>query len=396
VKAKANSVIAFILPRLPPAIDGVGDYTARLCEHSPILCDSIFFLQHGISESLGINPLRTVLPLASNAPAIVNDLAMHNVEVIILQYSAFGFHKKAYPSILLDSLYDWKVANPAHKLLVMAHELWFNPSYWNPNYIIQLQHKRKLIRLLNAAEHVFTSTVGYAEILDRYLPGKAQALGIGSNILPASDPHLSHRDPYTWVLFGRQQNRINTLDVFREWLPLLFAAGLISKIEVVGSVDSAELMLKEEGILRTLFPSSTTCFHGELKSEDISKVLNRCRYGLYGASPESSTKSGVFMAYASHKIGIISHSNWPKNVPYAELITSPQQLLDLAHGNFDIDIEMERKALGLLRWFNSHASWPHIANEYVSVLRQISCSPLNRKGAYKVVLNPKDQQNSNH
>jgi hypothetical protein len=361
---------AFLAPRLPPYIDGVGDYSANLIRNSPELQDALLLVYEGGLDLLSNFPRLKIESIPSDLHDLDSLLFEADVSLLIVQYSAYGFHSRGCPLALLKAVRRWRLSNRENRLLIMAHELWTRSVPWRLDGIRQLLHRRECLKLACSADYIFTSTSGYQAWLSSIVPpSKLRTLPIGSNIIPLEPfPLFNDRETGGWVLFGKQRSRIRALESFRSWIPKLYAAGLIDKLEIVGSAESSVDDEHEMRLLTELLPREVFVRHGELNVSDLSRVLARNRYGLLSQTPQSSTKSGVFMAYASHQLAVVVSQNWKSSVPFGQWVIEPSSLFTLDTSQTQIAIAVR----SLFDWYTQNASWPTIAEVYRSVIAQIS------------------------
>jgi hypothetical protein len=366
--------IAFLVPTLPPFIDGVGDYTTRLCEHSSFLSHSLFLAAKGAEESLSMSPSQAILPLPCDGRQLIKLLADCDIKIVILQYSSFGFDARGCPLWLLNALRQWRYRNPSSTLVVMAHELWFTPALLSPNHLLQVFHRRKLIKLFRYCDHIFTSTPGYADTLRKLIAYVSiSALPIGSNILPTPGGSSVKRNANAWVLFGRQSSRIRALQAFSKWIPLLFEAGLLHSLEIVGSVDSADLLQLEKTKLAALLPHSKSYHHGSLTAPDVSDVLSSSTYGLFAQPLASCLKSGIFMAYAAHKLAVVVPESLTSSCKPASIVLAAHDLVNTSNPS----AVAAKAACDLFVWYQANASWDSISRAYEDVLANHRLQTLN-------------------
>jgi hypothetical protein len=348
-----------ICPEL--AAGGVGDYTRRLLENLPRIAGlrliipkignrpAHLFGQYPVEETDG-----TARDLRARLPA-------HGGKVLV-QYSAYGFDRFGYPRWLIKALLDWK-KEPQGTLAIMFHEIWAFWPIWNKNYILQQLHRRALRRLLRAADAVFTSTPSQAEHLIALSPRCAiEVLPVGSNIRRVQATE-GERETGLAVLFGLQRSRLRTLRKMRPELKALGAAGKIRKIVTAGAGRSREGDDEELALLMELELIEGFDQRGPLSEEKISELLLACEFAISAQDELSITKSGTFMAAATHGLNIIScYADVSKPEPLSLLI-SPDELMKGVTRT-----ELESRGEKLRQWQERTSAWPHIANQVARAL----------------------------
>ncbi len=348
-----------ICPEL--AAGGVGDYTRRLLENLPRIAGlrlivprignrpARLFEQYPVEETDGTaRGLRARLPARDGK--------------VLVQYSAYGFDRCGYPRWLIKALLDWKEESQG-TLAIMFHEIWAFWPIWNKNYILQQLHRRDLRRLLRVADVVFTSTPSQAEHLIALSPRCAiEVLPVGSNIRRAQATE-GERETGLAVLFGLQRSRLRTLRKMYPELKSLGAAGKIRKIVTAGAGRSREGDDEELALLMELELIEGFDQRGPLPEEKISELLLACEFALSAQDELSITKSGTFMAAATHGLNIIScYADASKPEPLS-LLTSPAELLKGVART-----ELKSRSEKLRQWQERTAAWPDIAHQIARAL----------------------------
>jgi hypothetical protein len=341
---------------------GVGDYTRRLLESLPRVAG-----------------LRLVIPKIGNRPARVFE--QYPVEEadgtardlrarlparggkVLVQYSAYGFDRFGYPRWLIKALLDWKGESPG-TLVIMFHEIWAFWPIWNKNHVLQHLHRRGLGQLLQTADAVFTSTPSQAQHLLALSPRCAiEILPVGSNIRRVQ-PTDGEREAGHAVLFGLQRTRLRTLRTMHPQLKALGAAGKIHRLVTVGGGRSRGGDEEELALLMELELSESFDQLGPLPEEKISDLLLTCEFAISAQDELSITKSGTFMAAATHGVNIIScYADASKPEPLSLLI-SPEELMKGV-----AQLELQSRGERLRLWQERTAAWPHIADRIAQALK---------------------------
>ncbi len=348
-----------ICPEL--AAGGVGDYTRRLLENLPRIAGlrliipkignrpARLFEQYPVEETDGTaRDLRARLPARDGK--------------VLVQYSAYGFDRFGYPRWLIKALLDWKKESQGI-LAIMFHEIWAFWPIWNKNYILQQLHRRDLRRLLRTADAVFTSTPSQAGHLIALSPRCAiEVLPVGSNIRRVQATE-GERETGHAVLFGLQRSRLRTLRKMHPELKSLGTAGKIRKIVTAGAGRSPDGDDEELALLMEIELIEGFDQRGPLPEEKISELLLACEFAISALDELSITKSGTFMAAATHGLNIIScYADASKPEPLSLLI-SPDELMKGVTRT-----ELESRGAKLRQWQERTAAWPYIANQIARAL----------------------------
>jgi hypothetical protein len=281
---------------------------------------------------------------------------------VLVQYSAYGFDRHGYPRKLIKALLQWKKQSPGI-LAIMFHEIWGFWPIWNKNRAMQQLHRRDLRRLLRVTDAVFTSTASQVAHLEALSPRcPVQLLPVGSNI-PRARETEEKREAGLAVLFGLQPSRLRTLGKMHRGLKALGGAGKIRKIVTAGGGRSRPGDDDEAALLTGLDLAEGFDQRGPLPEEKISELLLASEFGISAQDDLSITKSGTFMAYASHGLNIISaYAGASKPEPLSWL-TSPGELLQGVTRE-----ELESRGEKLRDWQDRTAAWPEIANRVARAL----------------------------
>src|SRR4030095_12051398 len=132
--------LCFVVPRLPPAIDGVGDHCRQLWKHwwedadasSQRIWEAPYaaLVLEGAEASRVTYPDVTIDSFSPSQPGLIHALESVASDVVILHYVGYGFDSKGAPRWLPDALEAWKSAQPGRKVAVMFHETWAEGKPW--------------------------------------------------------------------------------------------------------------------------------------------------------------------------------------------------------------------------------------------------------------------------
>lgn len=352
--------IAFLAPRLPPSICGIGDYSSQLLKNLPCSEGILLLVREGLNATKELHPGSNIELLPSSEEDVIELLNINKVSTLIVQYSGYGYDPRGAPLSLLKSIRRWRSESKARKLILMAHELWYTPPLWKPDYVRQILHKRELCALAACADRVFTSTSGYAESLsDIVNKTKLKILPIGSNINPIQDPQLSERKLGSWVLFGKQGSRIVSLKALGPKLADLIRQGCLKNLVVVGSSDGQQLEQEECNLLRSFLPIKSYVRTGLLSNERISEILLNAEFGILAQTPESYTKSTILMAYSAHGVLPVVAKRTPQIFSW---MSSVDDLLTINSANLQLGSLRDE----MLSWYQLTGSWSKIADAYIA------------------------------
>jgi hypothetical protein len=297
--------IICIVPRLPPVIDGVGDYTLTLARK--------------LRSSFGVNTIFLAIDLSFNLPSSIDGFTVEmieshssaglicsiskfsqNISAVIVQYANYGYDRWGCPFWLIKGLRQWKERAENIKLLTMFHELHNNNSSppWKHNFWAVPQQKKLAFQLAEISDFVVTNCERYKIAIQEVVRRKdIKLLPVFSNIAEIENfKELKYRER-NLVVFGQQRRSSvykYSLDILTEICQLLSIKSIID----IGPMDRVELP-KMTGI--------QVISLGECSAEKVSETLLNSWVGFLNYSSDPLTKSGVFASYCAHGLIPIVH-----------------------------------------------------------------------------------------
>jgi len=358
--------VVFILPQLPPAHCGLGDYSMILLGHMRLDPPPRIFVMNGAAETRAAHPELDVEELPRTSAGLLERLRKLKAKRVFVQYVAQGFQARGCPLWFLAALRKWRVGTPDARLVIMFQELWFEPAWWKPDWLLQKFHRFALRKLVRVVDQTFVST----ETFGQWLVGANAPERIRVLMNPATIPLTGsgiggQREPGCFVLFGRQGSRIFALQDMAPWLGRLHDAGLLTKLKLVGSRETAAMNAKEDALTRSLLPSGVVEMIGPQPDEKISGIFLHAEAGIFTKTARDYTKSTIFMGYASHGLSIVSHKRVGDARAPLSWVTSAADLLD---GPVALP-ELRERGQKLARWYEENASWMRVSTAYRQALR---------------------------
>jgi hypothetical protein len=345
-----NTILS-IVPRLPPAIDGVGDYAGFLAE---ALADrhsiSTQFIACDPSQSLpGISRLNPIQLPHRTSDALLNILdRSDDLDILLLHYVGYGYAKRGCPLWLVDALIKWKQTKASRKIVTMFHEVYAGSNRpWSSQFWTSPIQQKIARDLINCSDLVMTSTQIYVDKLAQLSSkhhGNIQILPIFSTVgecdLPAP---LAERKPWL-VTFGNTKFR---QDIYTNSLAQLTT--ICQQLEIAEIYDIGN---KSVEIVRSI-PQVKVNPMGILPASEISKILRMARVGFLNYPIAYLAKSTIFAAYASHQLcPIFDRSNIEPN---QDGIILGQHYWSLQNDDDSIDLATAQTiASNAYRWYSEH------------------------------------------
>ncbi|WGV29219.1 glycosyltransferase family 1 protein [Halotia branconii] len=300
MKPIIDSIIA-IVPRLPPAIDGLGDYGLNLAEqvrqYFGLLTDFVV----GDSNWSGDPLIRgfTVKQVAEHSSAALLKLLpkdQHSRTTVLLHYVGYGYAKRGCPVWLVEGLERWRKAGTSRHLVTMFHEIYAFGSIWTSQFWTSPLQRNLATRLVCLSDRCLTNKQGYAEILTKLSQGKhhqVPTLPVFSNVgEPKNLISLSER-PRQLIIFGGAGMRSR---VYQQSQLALQRTCLELEIETILDIGTP---LNFE--IKPVNNIPVICL-GVKSAEEVSNLLANSVTGFLNYPIEFLAKSGVFAAYCAHRL----------------------------------------------------------------------------------------------
>jgi hypothetical protein len=324
-----------IVPGLPPAINGVGDYAYLLARQlraahdiittfvvcdpnwksAEILTTEILKVERG-SEMAESRKQKAEMRLDGfpvyqlkdrSATELLRVLSFPGMSsTVLLQYVGYGYEKRGCPLWLVRALNAWRNARRAenrssglHHLVTMFHELYATGPIWRSSFWTSQMQKWITKYLARLSEHCVTNRAASATWLATVsdLPASAiSALSVFSNVgEPESLPDWNGRPP-RMVVFGTAGQR---RQVYQEhWTELEGACRAMNLEEIVDIGAPMEIPLLSIRVKQC----------GVLLAQEVSREMLSARAGFFWYPAVYLGKSGVFAAYAAHGLVPITYS----------------------------------------------------------------------------------------
>jgi len=287
-----------IVPRLPPAIDGVGDYALNLARQlrKDFNIQTHFIVGNptwsGASEIEGF-PVSKIISRSSDV--LLNVLSKYPDLPILVHYVGYGYQKRGCPTWLINALERWRNLFPNRSLVTMFHEVYASGSPWNSAFWLSPLQKQLAGRLARSSDRCITSKEEYAQLIYQLNPDQKPeitCLPVFSNIgEPEYLAPLSERSRRL-VIFG---NRNSRLQVYNQRFKEVKAVCKILQINEISDIGvKTGLNLSEiEGI--------SILERGVIESQEISLIMQDSIAGVLGSPPPTElAKSTIFAAYCAH------------------------------------------------------------------------------------------------
>jgi hypothetical protein len=292
-----------IVPGLPPAINGVGDYALSLAcaMRRDFRLDTLFVVGNdGWQGPEAIEGFRVRKLAARSAKSLGAELdaapAITGASSVLLQMSGYGYSKRGCPIWLLQGLKRWRRKQPGSRLVTMFHEMYaFGPpwrsAFWlNP---VQRMLVTGIARLSDSAATNIEPHRKHLEYLDPSKRNKIRALPIPSGVGEPLEPGDLLSRPRSMVVFGQPQLRKLTYQTQM--------AALQRACQQLGITEVCDAGKFFDGIPDSVGDVPVRRF-GLMDATEVSSLLSRSTAGFVTYQHAFLAKSSVFGAYCAHRI----------------------------------------------------------------------------------------------
>lgn len=338
-----------IVPQLPPAVDGVGEYAWKLAQQ---LENTYAIPPHflvGCPAWKGDDQMQAItqsIQARSVTGVSHHLLQLSDHAVVFLHYVPHGYAQKACPFWLIQALEQWRKQHPNAYLLTMFHELyacdWQRP--WSSDFYLSPVQRWLATRLANVSDACLTSSQIYSDRLTQLSQGKHRAVAIPvfSNVgEPTSVSALEQRQPWL-VIFGQRHSKDL---IYQKSLALLQAVCESLKIETVFDIGpSSQLAPSTVG-------STPIVQLGKLPVHEISQYLSQALAGFLTYDPQRLGKSGIFAAYCAHGLLPINHR---ATVPIDGLTAGIQYWVPSLNNSLSDQPNLQMIAAQAHAWYQTH------------------------------------------
>jgi hypothetical protein len=298
-----------VVPRLPPAIDGVGDYALSLARQ---LRKDFGIKTHFIigdpawagDSSVETFPISRVSE--RSAANLLSNLTncLEPVYGVLLHYVGYGYARRGAPTWLVNGLEKWHKHSDKARLLTMFHEVYASGPFWTSSFWLSSLQKRLAARLTLLSDTCHTSRQGYAEILRELSRNKHSSIAtlpMFSSIGEPEETPIPLKDrKRRLVVFGSRHSRLRVYEKSLSSLKYVCRALAIEEIFDVGPPVGSSIVSQVDGV-----PVVQT---GQRQAAEISDILSDSIAGFFEYNPAFLAKSTIFAAYSAHRMLPVSAS----------------------------------------------------------------------------------------
>lgn len=346
-----------ITTRLAPLMCGVGAYSWLVHKNRPSdTSPAQFFVMKGASESRTFLGWQAIVDFNGDPGELAQALDRAGATNLLLHYAGRAYQRYGCPVWLPRVLREWKMKFPSGRLTVFFHEVPGELPLFSLHFFLGKAGERIVRQLATIADVLVTNTDHHAEIIRR-LSGRSpiHCIPVGSNIGPVGGS-LQSRAGTQFVVFGLPFNRWQTLRMFQTEIREWYESKLLTKLHLIGPEDSR---LDAQAAQLLVNVSGCVVRHGLMTEPDVSRLLTQARFALTSVTRANWSKSGVFMACASHGCAVVIKGK-ENEIPLCYAVAEDEV------GNLSV-AEVEARTASLKKWYEENATWRVIASRLASL-----------------------------
>ncbi len=339
--------ITTIVTRLPPAIDGVGDYGLKLAlelrdRHNLItkfIVGDPTWVGEAITYGFQVQKIQ-------ERNSLVLEKALDSSEIILLHYVGYGYARRGCPTWLIEGLEAWYQKSPNPYLVTMFHELYANGAIWTSAFWTSPLQQNLFKRVVRLSDRCLTSREDYAKQISQV--GKhtqVDQLPVFSNVGELEHPlHLSQRQRRL-VVFGSAGWRCHAYQRSLAALERICGELEITEIIDIGSSVGFDIPLVNQ--IRVTEAGIRT-------GEEVSEFLAEAIAGFLDYPTEFLSKSTIFAAYCAH--GVLPVGVFYPNQKSLDGIEVGKNLLLADRQELKLDFNLaEAIASNAHIWYKTHS-----------------------------------------
>ncbi len=290
------SPLFVLVPRLPPAVDGLGDYGFYLAQQ--IYQDQGWQTHFLVGDPSWSGKSRgewfQATAVAQRSTAALEAVLPSPPAVLLLHYVGHGYAPRGCPVWLVQALERWCAAGG--RLVTMFHELYATEPLWSSVLFTSIPQKRLAVRLMRLSEICLTNCQNYATKIcrfSRHQPQQVSTLPIFSNIGEVREPLPLSKRSLRLVIFGGKGTRLRVYQRSHRALAAVCETLKIQEILDIGPPLDQPLEFLTGIPIHAL---------GIQSAQEISQVLGTAIAGFLNYPTAYLGKSGIFAAYCAHGV----------------------------------------------------------------------------------------------
>lgn len=334
-----------IVPRLPPSIDGVGDYALSLAQRvaADFRVRNRFIVGDLAWQGAGSGPALDVVQLRERTTeALASALPREPEASVLLHYGGYAYARRGCPFWLVEALERWREGAPGRRLLTVFHELYASGPPWTSSFWLSTAQRRLAARLARLSDDCFTSLECYADTLRRMGGERVtcrpvfSCVGEQRAVLP-----LAERKRWL-VVFGVEGRREL---VYRRSARALVRACRELEIEEIWDIGRPLDFNPGQSLGVRVVQT------GALPSAELGEVFSKAFAGVIDYPAEMLGKSTIFASYCAY--GLTPLVAGYGSAGPANGLREGEHYVLLGQSGVNLS-NMQRVSEGARRWYESH------------------------------------------
>lgn len=305
--------LCIITPRLPPAMDGLGDYChqlwtrlSRVPAHATMSTsdgtvitdphfDFSFLVLDGAESTKQLWPDVSVDAFTPARGDLKNHLDRLGAITVILQYVGYGYAPDGAPLYMAKELAAWKSANPGARLVIMFHETWATGMPWQRVFWQMGAQRQSVADLLKVCDVAVASVKINVDAMRSIDSNKdIRTIGIGSSFNADSSAFKNWR---RLLVFGKPGSRRRALRNHAQLLKALDGKNLLDEIVFAGQCEPEHLS-EDVSSLRSLGIKAPVVTEYNFAGSSIPQSVQTCGLSIMHTQSTYMLKSTSFQLAA--------------------------------------------------------------------------------------------------
>ena len=359
-----TQTLVHIVPAVPPAFNGLADYSYKLWEHWPQPRPDWKCLSAEVPRGAAeLWPQAQIVPFELSKRGLLDGLERAAPSCVVLHYVGYAYHPKGAPLWLPAALREWKRSS-GKRLCVMFHELYALGTPRQSAFWLQPWTKKIVVELANLADAWVTSNEDAAARLVHSIgvdTRRGCMVPVGSNIEPATPVDfervwpLERGEKLRIAIFGLPRTRLAVLNEHQRLLKMLVERDMVRSISLIGQSEAAPSQ-QLRALQARIAPEKSGIWeeYPDLAPAQLSDVLKEHHLSLSRNRPQLLTKSGSYAAACVHGLPTVCAPSAPDALPLSGLDESshgqmPRLINDDHHAQKAFDMLCDAAAIERLR-----------------------------------------------
>lgn len=353
-----------ITPRLPPAMDGIGDYCYQMCRHwsgSP----QNFLVLDSQKESQAFWKEVKIDQFEPNKEALLNALTSMDIQAIFLQYVGYGYDLNGAPLWLPEALKEWLGIDKNRKLITMFHETWSSGTPFQKVFWYMGKQKQCVKELILLSSKIGTSCQANKNSLDILGTNKnIKIIPLGSSFQVSPTANKNWRQ---LLIFGKEYARLRGLRTHKTLLKHLIETKTIERIVLAGQLNSVDNDLSLQ--LAQELPAIEVITSYNFKSTEVPSSVVESGLALMHTQSTHMLKSTSFHLAAKLGQVCLAADSGPADTPFVQgqhylSYKSSEELLPILSDKS----KLESISTEITKVSDSYLSWPSIAKSWSALI----------------------------